>query len=196
MTSRQYRPGSRNPKFRLDGRISDNRVVWLRTAIGQFVGMRYPFSKADVPDDVDVPEDPEIGPSYILLLPVQGRKPLKYNLTALTMEELKLTRQFFNLMFDLAEPIVEYRDKVAEDAAAQGDDSFARYYRQVPQYVERSRTLREDDQGILNGFANLPQGAGGGVDPDGGVRGDGDELAPGEPSEDRAQDYAAEADQS
>lgn len=194
--ARQYRPGSRNPKFRPTGRISENRFAWLRTVVGQFVIMRYPDPNLAVDDEEDVPTDPEIGPSYLLVLPIPGRKPLKYNLTALTLEELELTRQFFNLAFDMAEPVVRHRDKVAEDAAAEGDDGFARYYRQVPQFVVREGTFREDDQRLLHGSEDLPSGAGGGSDPDGGVRGVRDELAPGEQEEGRTQDDTAEADES
>lgn len=192
---RQYRPGSRNPKFR-NGRISGNRIAWLRTAIGQFVMMRYEDSKQAVEEDEDVAEDIEIGTTYMLILPRPGGKPFKYNLTALTFEELDLTRQFFNLLFDLAEPIVKHRDKVAADAAEQGDDGFARYYRQVPQFVVREGSFREDDQRILDGSKDLSSGTGGDLGSDGGLRGSGDELAPGEPGEDRTQDDGSETDES
>jgi hypothetical protein len=158
--------------------------------------MRYEDSKQAVEEDEDVAEDIEIGTTYMLILPRPGGKPFKYNLTALTFEELDLTRQFFNLLFDLAEPIVKHRDKVAADAAEQGDDGFARYYRQVPQFVVREGSFREDDQRILNGLANLPDGAGGDGSPDGGLRGSGDELATGEPPASGPEDDGPQADES
>lgn len=194
MAERQYRPGSRNAKFRArhQGRMSDSRVAWLKTAIGQFVAMRYLDPTED--ENGVTYEDNEIGPTYMMILPRPGAKPVKYNLTALTLEELQLTRQFFNMLFDLAEPIVAHRDKVAQDAADEGDDSYARYYRVAPQLVVRSGTLRADDQSILDGSSDDAGGDAVDGDSDGGVRGDGDDVAS-EDAEDRSpEDPSAQAD--
>ena len=190
---RRYRPGSRNPKFRPSGKMSDDRASWLRTNIGQFVMMRYVQSKN--PDLEDPAEDNEVGPTYVLVLPRYGTRPMKFNITSLTLEELQMTRQFFDRLFDLAEPIVRARDEVAQNAADEGDDSYTRYYRQPPQYVVREGAFREDDQSILDGLKDAPDGSGDGPDSDGGVRGDGDELAPGEPEGGGSQDDGAETDE-
>lgn len=183
MADRLYRPGSRNPKFRSDGRMSKNRVAWLKTFVGQFVMMRYPNDEQ--PEGEPVSEE---GPSYVLILPRRGARPLTFNITALTLEELEMTRRFFNELFDLAEPIVRHRDKVAQNAADEGDDSYARYYREIPQYVIREGELRSDDQGVLDRLADLSLRDRGVLDPDGGLRGGGSELAPGESSETESED--------
>src|SRR3954454_4710994 len=102
MADRRFRPGHRdNPQARGSGKMSGSRFAWLRTAIGQFVILRY--------EDPQEDEDPESGPTIRLFLPRPGARPVQYNLTALTEEELKLTREFFNLLFDLADPIVKQR---------------------------------------------------------------------------------------
>jgi hypothetical protein len=188
---RLYRPGSRNPKYRREGKFSENRVAWLKNFMGQFVIMRY--SNEDIPEDaVDLKEE---GPTYLLVLPKRGGgRPTTFNITSLTIEELQQTRRFFNELFDLAEPIVRHRDKVAQDAADEGDDSYTRYYREVPQYVVREGQLREHDQRILDRLAGVLDGAGADGSPDGGVRGDWSELASGESSEGEPEDDEPKAD--
>jgi hypothetical protein len=136
-STRRFRPGHRdNPQLRGTGKMSDTRRAWLKTAIGQFVILEYGTGDED--------HDKEHGPTVKLHLPRPGRPPVNFNLTALTAEELKLTREFFNLLFDMAEPIVDLRDKVAHDALADGDDSYARVYRAVPQFVIRKEGRSED----------------------------------------------------
>jgi hypothetical protein len=183
------------------GKLGDSRVMWLRVAVSQFVLQRYTKSKAQLEAEAELgeeleapPDDPEYGPTYLLVIPRQGARPVKLNMTALTEEELKLTRHFFNELFDLVEPIVRYRDKVANDAFAEGDDSYARIYRQVPQFIVRSGSLREDDQRILDGSQDIPTGTGGDDTADGGVRGVRDELAPGEPDEGGSKDLGPAVD--
>jgi hypothetical protein len=184
MADRLYRPGSRNPKYRRDGRLTENRAAWLKTIGGQFVMMRYP--NEDLPEEYANMQ--EEGPTYLLVIPRKGGRPTTINITSYTLEELEMTRRFFNELFDLAEPIVRHRDKVAQDAADAGDDSYTRYYREVPQYVVRARELRQHDQRILDGLASVPDRAGAGLGTDGGVRGDGPELAAGEPTEGESED--------
>lgn len=190
---RRYRPGSRNPKYRPAGKLSEDRAAWLRTNVGQFVMMRYVDSKDETLEDPA--EDKEVGTTYVLVLPRYGSRPVKFNITSLTLEELEMTRQFFSQLFDLAEPIVRARDEVAQNAASEGDDSYSRYYRQPPQYIVREGAFREDDQSILDGLANVPERSRDESDLDGGVRGDGDELASGEPEEGSSQDDGTQADQ-
>lgn len=173
MASRQYRNG---PRKKSDGKMSDSRYAWLRTVVGQFVMHRH--------------ADPGIpGPSILLYLPRPTGRPLSFDMTALTAEELALTRQFFNLLFDQAEPVCAARDKVAHDAFAEGDDTHARIYRQVPQLVVREGAIGTDREELLDGPEDDAQGPQHDGGPAGGVRGDGDELAPGD-----AQDGGPEDD--
>ena len=201
---RKWRPGSqRGAALRRTAmaRLGDNRFMWLKTGIGQFIAYRYEKSKAQLEAEAEVgedleaaPDDPEYGPSYVLVLP-RGRGTMKYNFTSMTEEELNLTRQFFNELFDLAEPIIKHRDKVAKDAAEAGDDTYVRNYRQAPQFIVRKGTLRDDDQRILERSQDLPEGSGTGADSsDGRVRGAGDELAPEEPMAGQAEDDSPSVD--
>lgn len=180
-------------KPRRDGRISPNRIAWLRTVIGQFVVMKdYDLESTDSPTEFDPVES---GSTYRLLLPRQSGRPITYNITALTHEEFIALRKLFDLLFELAEPVILERDRIAQDAFDQGDDSFNRSYRQVPQLVIREGALRADDQGVHDGPDNLHQGDESEAEQveevrvsDGGVRGAGDELAPGESEPTESQD--------
>ena len=193
MADRMFKAGHRQAKRYQppEGRISKNRFAWLRTAIGQFVVMRY--AQDDRTDD-DVKNDREVGDTYTLVIPLQGRRPVTLNITALTYIEFQKTRQLFNLLFDLAEPVIRERDKVAQDAFANGDDSYTRVYREVPKLIVRERQERTDLQGVQYGPSGVPGGVGGDESPTGGLRRDGDELADGEQEESRGQDDRAATD--
>jgi hypothetical protein len=173
--------------------MSENRYAWLRTVIGQFVIMHYPDDPLNATDE-DSEGDNEYGPTVRLILPRQSGPPLRYNFTALTFEELKMTREFFNLLFDLAEPVVRERDRMAQDAFDAGDDSFARIYRQVPQYVVRGRKGGADGQGIRDRPSDDAGGPPRDGDPADGVRVDGAELADGDSKHRGSQDDDATAD--
>lgn len=182
MPGRQFKPGPRNPEHRLQaihGKLSGNRHAWVRTVIGQFIIYRH---------NDDIPDEPKIGDTLQLMIPLPNRKPLTMNFSALTEEELRMIKEFFNLLFDLAEPVVKARDKVAQDAFAAGDDSYSRVYRQVPQYVVRERPVTTDGESIHDGSQDVLEGDG----PDGGdgagLRGDSDDLASAEPQDTRSQD--------
>lgn len=189
---RDKRVGSRRGFLQEDGRMSKNRIAWMRLVIGQFILMRG-WTTED-PEEEAVRK--ESGPTYRLLLPrPNGGRAVSYNLTALTHEEFLVLKKFFLMVFDLVEPVVIQRDKVAQDAFAKGDDSFARIYRQVPQLVVREGQDGADDESVLHGPEDLPSGDGTGGGqvgdvraPDGGVRGAGDELASGEPPASESQD--------
>lgn len=131
---RLYRAGSRNNKYRNDGSLSPNRLAWIRTIMGQFIIMKDEFRSEDEEEEREVNQ--EIGPTIRFMIPTRY-KPMTFNFTALTKEELDLTREFFNLLFEVAEPIVIHRDKIAKAAFDAGDDSDSRSYRQKPQLVIR-----------------------------------------------------------
>lgn len=189
-----YRPGSK--KYPVgDGKMSANRLAWLRTAIGQFVVMT-----DDVTEETKKTVA-EFGPTYRLFLPRPGTRPVTYNITALTHEEFQALKKFMEHLFEIAEPVILERDRIAEDAFSKGDDSFARSYRQVPQLVIREGPVRKDDEGVSERPDDLPSGdesESGRVEDvrvsGGGVRGAGDELASSESPEAVAENYEQTTD--
>ena len=117
----------------------------------------------------DIPEDmkSEEGTSYIVKIQVPGlKKGLTWNISGMTLEELEVTRQFFNYLFDTAEPVIRERDRVAEDAFARGDDSYIRSYRLTPELVIRKREAESHDQGLHNGLEDASERTGDGLDSD------------------------------
>jgi hypothetical protein len=148
------RAGSREPRFRQGiGRMADAKIAWLRTYPTREVSV-HAFDPADYDEENELPEfrSSEPGISYVLYIPLPGRStPLKWNLSSMTTEELEKTRQFFNHLFDLAEPVCRLRDKVAADAEANGDDSFVRQYRDLPRFVTRERKVRPNSEGLHDG---------------------------------------------
>ncbi|MEU4066702.1 hypothetical protein AB0F25_30690 [Streptomyces wedmorensis] len=63
----------------------------------------------------------------------------KLILTNMTHEELVALREIWEHAFDLAEPVVVERDRVAREAFERGDDSNERVYRAPPAKVVRRR---------------------------------------------------------
>lgn len=170
------------------GRISKNRVAWLRTSAAQFNLLRYPQESIDQEDEMPRIETEE-GDNVMLLIPQRAGRPCVIHLTGMTYDEFDKTRQLFNLMFKIAEPIVKHRDKVAEDASANGDDSYSRIYRAVPEFVVRQGALATDSQGLRNRPQDDAQGTGHDGNSEGGDGGSGEQLADGQPEADRSQDY-------
>lgn len=190
-TDKKYRPGPRNPAYAVDGRMTENRLAWIRTHVGQFVAMYYPEGTSE--------EDSEkTGPTVRLLIPSASGvgRPRGFNLTSLTTEELAYMREFFNMMFDLAQPVVELRDKVAQDAFEQGDDSFSRSYRQVPQFVIRTGSVGPDGESLQHRFAGVAERLSSDRDSAENLRDSGDGVAAGEQDDSGTQDDAAEGDES
>lgn len=179
--------GGSNPQLRGTGKMSEERAAWLRTYLGQMTYMRY-----DKTPDGDTIEN---GPNVVLYVPRTGsRIPLIMNITALTIEELDAMEAFFKLIFDEARPIVVERDRVAREAFDSGDDSFARVYRQLPQFIIRSRSEFGHTEGVHVGSEDLPEVNGGDDTSDDGLRGDSDQLAPDEPLRSGSEDLEQETD--
>lgn len=171
------RPGRKKQTYG-DGRMSENRIAWLRVIIGQFVIMR------DNGSDEDIVK--EFGPTYRLYLPRPGARAMSFNITALTHEEFLALKEMFQYLFDISEPIILERDRIANAAFDKGDDSFARSYRQIPQLIIRERKVGKDGQGLHERPVDLPDGDESEAEEvgevrmsDGGVRGAGNELASG-----------------
>jgi hypothetical protein len=166
--------------------MSKDRFAWLRVHIGNFIIMKY--------DETPEGEVDELGPNVILFIPRPNTRDLALHLTALTESELDATEEFFKLLFDLARPTVQERDRVAKDALEKGDDSFTRVYRADPQFIVRKGQESADDQGVLNGPDSLPEGNKPDGSPDGGLLESGPDVATGEQGGHVSQDDESPAD--
>lgn len=179
----RYKPGHRSrPQVRGTGKISENRAAWCKTVIGQFVLMLDPPENAD-----------QVGTDIRLHIPRPGMRDVTLNLTAMTVEELDAFEQFITLILQTARPVCEERDKVAQDALDQGDDSHGRVYRQAPQFIVRSGAILADHAGLRRGLEGVPE-----VEPtagasDGGIRGRGDALAEPAPDNSGPEDDGSQA---
>lgn len=90
-------------------------------------------------------------PSVVILYGSDNKKfPYKHSITSMTSAELAHYKEFINLAIEIAEPIVEERDKIAAEAMTEGDDSYGRVYRQPSRIVVRPRLLGPDDHSIMN----------------------------------------------
>jgi len=175
-SAREYTGGSRNQRFRKihKGQYVKERMAWVNTFLGQIALYFYEEGTA-VADTTTEP-----GPTVKVLIPRYKGPTVHWDLSALTLEELTKLREFFDLAFDTAEPVIRMRDKVAQDAFAEGNDSISRLYRPVPQLVVRKRPEPEHSEGVLDGPENVPSGNDDGSAVNGsagGVRGSGSGLA-------------------
>lgn len=157
------RAGSRIPKYRRVGvgRLARDQIAFIRTYVTGVVQLKG-FDPTEIDEHAELPPEvgSEKGTSYVLYLnqPTGRGRPIAWNLSAMTAAELEVLRDFFNLAFDLADPVTRERDKVAHEAFEQGDDSYARVYRGVPEFVKRQRPQRADSEGVHNGSEGAPQG--------------------------------------
>lgn len=84
-------------------------------------------------------------PSVVWSMP---RGDNAFSLTALTATELRAAKLVFEMAFELAEPICEALDKVAEEAWERGDDTHSRSYRSLPVFFVREGILQANYTGI------------------------------------------------
>lgn len=73
----------------------------------------------------------------IAILGDGSRNRVSMQLCMLTSEELAAFRKFMELAFELAEPVVAERDRLAAEALERGDDSHPRIFRQKPLFSVR-----------------------------------------------------------
>lgn len=189
---RQFRAGSKNTKYRNGARMSENRIAWVRTVTVNMGIMRY---EPGHQEDEDEYENPEPGPTYRLIVAKGAFRPVNIHLTGLTEAELECTYELIKMAFDLARPIVLERDRKADEAYANGDDSFSRSYRQLPQFVVREGAFGEDGQGVLQRLASSITRRWRRDDTSAGVRGRSGGLADEEPADSSPQDDREEVDQ-
>ncbi len=147
-----YQPGRRNklPKQASKGDYAESRYAWARIEQGQFVILVHAE-----------PEDQsESGPDIVLLI---QRSKLNFStiLSAMTEEELDAVEDILSSAIKWARPICQLRDKEANDAWEQGDDTRRRSYRAVPQLVYRKRPEPQYSQGLSDGPEDVSSGSGG-----------------------------------
>jgi hypothetical protein len=127
------------PKKRPYGtaQMGEERVAFLQCIAGSMsIYMDDPTSKAQ-----------ENTPSITLLLSQgSGKVPFRINLGSFTEKELDYFEEFITLAIRLARPTVIERDRVAQAALEQGDDSYGRVYRQDPKLVVRPKAKRAGDE--------------------------------------------------
>jgi hypothetical protein len=179
-----YQPGHRQRKLGVNHQIQENRFAWV-----QVENMKYLIL-------VGNEEKSESGPDVVLFRPMAGRLPDHVmNLTNLTEPELMALKELFDSAFEWALPVVKLRDKEANDAYEQGDDSYIRSYRAVPTVVYRKRPQFEYREGVLDGSEDVSPSVGSrGTDLDGGVRGAGSGMAEHDPNESEPEDYGTSID--
>ena len=153
----------------ISGRIPDGNVAWVENFYG-----RYFILAGEIKDD---PLQP--GKDVAIVLPRRFYPKMGpiISLANLTEAELDTLKELFDLAFELAKPIVQERDRVAQDEFDKGNDSFDRLYRRVPTLVVREGAKRENNPGLRQRHADLLDSSGGGEGVDGGVRRAGDGLA-------------------
>lgn len=177
MAGRQFRPGS--PKYSSGGRLSAGRIAWGKVKIAEAIV--YQLRPEDNDDENFVVE---AGNSISLHIRTPGsRYPCRLNLTGCTEEELATLKTVIDMAFELAKPTTKLRDRIAQDAYDNGDDSFERVYRQLPLLVVRPRGESPYPDRVRVGPESAPGGDGAG-----GSDRPGDDVAQLEPGPVGAQD--------
>lgn len=145
------------------GRVSETRIAWLTTKTTRTLAINH-STPEEVREKFD--RESEVGDSVYLSITVPGRtRPLTWDLTGMTTEELEATRKFFDHLFDLADPVVRERDRVADEAHSEGDDSYDRVYRELPTLVTRQRKERTHGPSVQHGPEDASGGHGDSSDP-------------------------------
>lgn len=146
----------------VDGRMSDRRVAWAEFLFGKIIVRQFlPEDETDA-EMREYAEENQVGPTVIVQMDFGrgGRRPIYLNLSALTAEEVRVFRDVMNFALDLAEPVANDRDEVARRAQAAGDDSYARVYRAVPQFIIRAGKVIPYGEGVQDGPEDVPGGPG------------------------------------
>lgn len=133
MSNPGWRPGHRrapagqNPKFGDD--------VWLLATVGRLSVMGVAQDPGELPPDpfnAGLTAD-SYGKNVVLLFRMNtGRNAFPVDLTALNKKELDTLEEVLKEALAHARPIVEERDRIAEEAAANGDDTYYRRHRVDP----------------------------------------------------------------
>lgn len=145
--TRRYRPGG-NKRY-IAGKLSDDCVAFCRVFWGSF--KLYVKTKEK---ETDTPS--EAGPNVVLMFTPDQKPMISVDMTALTQQELVVLGEFFEFAGGLIQSLIRHRDEEAARAYAEGDDTFIRSYRPVPQLVVRDGPLGQHSEGLLIGPEGIP----------------------------------------
>jgi hypothetical protein len=129
-------------------------------------------SESDVDDDTPV----EPGDNIVIAFD-SGYKKFAVNLSAMTTEELLMWQQAIGIAIEWAAPIVQERDRVAREAADNGNDIFYRRHRAAPKLSVFQRQSRPHAEGVPDGPKDVLAGDGSGPAESGGPGGSGGPVA-------------------
>jgi integrase len=144
---KSYQPGSRKSVYGQNHKLSENRYAWIISEAGKFL--------------ILVGKDEGSGSDVVVYHPKPGSQPdVRINLTNLTGPELSALEELFRTAFEWAKPVVERRDREADDAWNRGDDSFSRNYRPLPTVVYRKRPEPQHSESVRLGPEGVSEGGG------------------------------------
>lgn len=142
---KSYQPGQRTPQYGANYKITENRYAWVRCEAGNFI--------------ILYGDDNGSGSDVVFYNPRPGKvSDFALNLSNLTIEELSALKELLDTAFKWAEPVVNQRDKEAQDAWENGDDSHSRNYRPLPTVVYRKEPKREHDESVRERPEGVPEG--------------------------------------
>lgn len=189
----QYKPGTQRKSIGRY-RISANRVAWARTAITQLALMRYTDEEMKNVEQRLPNDEGELGDTYRLMISTTSGRPYTLNLTAMTEQELDAFEGLITLALRAVRPIVRDRDREAAQRYANGDDSFTRSYRQLPQFIIREGAFGQDDRSLLVGLEDALVGPPSPRAPEREVRGGRPDVADEVSEDSESKDNSAEVD--
>jgi len=133
------------------------RRAWLRLDRLLVVVYRFPGSfLGELPEgarqvDEYAPLIDEYGDEVTLTF-VQGRQRFSVNLTNFTAQELLAFENFITATIARARPVTIARDRIVQEVYdEQGDDSFTRLYRTVPELYVRKGEVGQYSTGVQRG---------------------------------------------
>jgi hypothetical protein len=115
--------------------IDPARKRWVRTESLEFVHYAVPDGERPKGEG----SVPGWGISHMLTFIYKRGKNAapSIELTEMTVEELDAVKKMFDTVFAEAREVCAHRDRLAQEAFEDGDDSHFRLYRRVPDVVER-----------------------------------------------------------
>ena len=126
------------------GRMQDTRKAWA--TLPKFDAILFVGNKEDSTSKQNFEADT---PPVRIEIRIPGRRnPTMISLTHMTAAELNVFEEFFLHAISKARPICETLDQRAQEAFENGDDSFERLYRPVPQFVDRERGITKHGESV------------------------------------------------
>lgn len=138
------------------GKYTDARVAWVDLGIYQTVIYDGESSGTYLITEREYDYDP----IKLVIRKSRSKQQILVDLTFFTEEELNTFRSIVEKACDLAKPICQKLDQLAKEAYENGDDSFTRLYRSVPELHERERKSRKQREGLLDRPSDALDGSG------------------------------------